>query len=177
MDTVPGDTFISDCARFIRFNENKLGNVVASGGSWLSPTSWLALPGSHKPTPENNTRRPSAIQQRPLPLRITSHHLYYILIRCEGLGLPIGGLDVRIPSASRPVSYFAFISNRSAGGGRRKQSEREETMSVTSLQTTMSSLGLGATNSSSWWSSSKPDVTTEIKFIYSAMTSKYTRAW
>lgn len=207
MDTVPGDTFIAECARFIRYNEARLGNVAgpsslsvsaaaAAVGTWINPVSWVAWPvagsapearttttgtatrdGSRLPAPASRrqTSTPQQQQQqRPMPLRVSSHHLYYLLLRCEALGLSIGQLDVRIPSASRPASYFAFISRHAAGAGTRRK-DKDDTMSVSSLQTTMSTLtSLGGAgrhhSSSSWWSSAKQDPNSNLRYIYSAIT-------
>lgn len=173
MDSVSGDKFIDDCARYIRYNENRLSQSkdtsLASATAWVNPMTWLR---ATSPPPASN-RASRAPQLRPTPLRLTSHHLYYLLIRFEAIGIPTGPLDVQIPSTSRPSSYFAFISNNAAGSGYR-QKDRDDTMSVSSLQTTMSALsnfGLGSTqNSSGWWGGKKADITVEIKYIYSAMT-------
>lgn len=194
MDTVQGDKFVIDCAKWIRYNEAKLGDIAgpstSSIGTWINPVNWMLAGGTAamaNPSQGNTTRpgprtrtmstqasstsKPQAAPFRPMSFRVTSHHLYYLLIRCEALGLPIGSLDVRIPKRSRPSTYFAFISNNAAGATSKKR-DREETMSVSSLQTTMSAFGLGgsAKGSGSWWSGEKHDIIADIRFIYSSMT-------
>lgn len=179
MDTIPGDKFVADCARFIRYNEAKLGDAASSTSSslnWMNPAAWLMAgtpPASTnaKGASGSGSRSPLTAH-RPMPFRITSHHLYYLLIRCEAIGLPTGPLDVRIPARSRPSSYFAFISSNAAGATYKRR-DREETMSINSIQTTMSALGLGGASTkpgSSWWSSEKQDVNADLRYIYSAMT-------
>ncbi|MCO5576852.1 hypothetical protein L7F22_030672 [Adiantum nelumboides] len=194
MDTVQGDKFVIDCAKWIRYNEAKLGDIAgpsaSSIGTWINPVNWMLAGGtaatsnpSHghaaRPGPRTRTMstqassssKPQPTPLRPMSFRVTSHHLYYLLIRCEALGLPIGSLDVRIPKRSRPSTYFAFISNNAAGATSKKR-DREETMSVSSLQTTMSAFGLGgsAKGGGSWWSGEKHDIIADIRFIYSSMT-------
>jgi Leucine-rich repeat (LRR) protein len=165
MDTVSGDRFIEDCARYIRFNEAKLGQASASGSlsasSWANPTAWLR---ATSPPINHTAAAPRAQTARPAPLRLTSHHLYYLLIRFEALQIATGPLDVRITATSRPSSTFTFIS------GYRK--DKDDTMSISSLQTTMSVFGLGgaASRSTGWWSGMKPDINAETKYVYSAMT-------
>ncbi|PWN37054.1 uncharacterized protein FA14DRAFT_141057 [Meira miltonrushii] len=194
MDTVQGDKFVIDCAKWIRYNEAKLGDIAgpsaSSIGTWINPVNWMLAGGTAstpnpsqgnaaRPGPRtrtmstlaSSTSKPQAAPLRPMSFRVTSHHLYYLLIRCEALGLPIGSLDVRIPKRSRPSTYFAFISNNAAGATIKKR-DREETMSVSSLQTTMSAFGLGgsAKGKGSWWSGEKHDITADVRFIYSSMT-------
>lgn len=41
------------------------------------------------------------------PLRIDVHHLYYLLLRCEGLGLPVGPLEERVES--RPTKFTRIV--------------------------------------------------------------------
>jgi len=172
MDSVLGDKFIEDCAKYIRFNEAKLGQVSGSASSaaaWINPTAWLRTASSPPINNDTNKNTPRPQQIRPTPLRLTSHHLYYLLIRFEAIGIPTGPLDVQIPSTSRPASHFAFISNNVAGSGYRKK-DRDDSMSISSLQTTMSAFGLGASQSNGWWGGKKVDISIEIKYIYSAMT-------
>lgn len=194
MDTVQGDKFVIDCAKWIRYNDAKLGNTAgpsaSSIGTWINPVNWMLAGGTAtsptssqgntaRPGPRTRTMstqassssKPQVTPLRPMSFRVTSHHLYYLLIRCEALGLPIGSLDVRIPKRSRPSTYFAFISNNAAGATIKKR-DREETMSVSSLQTTMSAFGLGGTakGNGSWWSGEKHDINADIRYIYMSMT-------
>lgn len=192
MDTIPGDNFVIDCAKWIRYNEGKLGDIAGSSsstvGSWINPANWM-LAGGIAATPNQNaanrgsrtltmstqasssSKSQTTTTLRPMSFRVTSHHLYYLLIRCEAIGLPIGSLDVRIPKRSRPSTYFAFISNNAAGATSKKR-DREETMSVSSLQTTMSAFGLGSSikGGKSWWSGEKHDINADVRYIYSSMT-------
>lgn len=180
METTPGDQFIDDCARFVRYNESKLSPTAAAssslnGNALTNPISWLfaATPQSTS-TSDRSKRNSTRDAIRPTALRLTSHHLYYLLIRFEALGLSIGPLDVQIPSTSRPSSYFAFISNNAAGSGTRRK-DREDSMSISSLQTTMSALSIFGSNrndnsAGGWWSTKKADISINVKYIYSALT-------
>lgn len=173
MDSVSGDKFIEDCAQYIRYNEARLSqsNNSFSAASWVNPSAWIRTTLS-PPPPTKGGKAPRPLQARPVPLRLTSHHLYYLLIRFEGIGIATGPLDVQIPSTSRPSSYFAFVSNNAINSGFRRKN-LDDTMSVSSLQTTMSALssfGLGTNSQYGWWGGKKPDISIAIKTIYSALT-------
>lgn len=179
MDTVEGDRFVADCAKHIRANEARLSDAARTSQSlaaWANPVAWIGLGQTAAEQATGKGKGPSAIsamaQRPPMPLKLTSHHIYYLLIRFEGLHLSVGQLDVRIPSASRPSSYFAFVSSSAAGGGMRTK-DTSDTMSLSSLRSTVSAFGsmsLGAA-SGTFFGAEKPNPVRDVKYIYSALTS------
>ncbi|KAF5370867.1 hypothetical protein D9758_001844 [Tetrapyrgos nigripes] len=151
----PGDDYVRKIAVFIRNNERSLAQLPFqvrrrrqqqqqqaqhSDASILNPLSWLG-----------------SAPAKPTVLSIDTHHLFYILIRLEALGLPIGSLDVRVESPSRPLSYINLFPD----------SDKSDTLSLSSIRSSLSvvsSLSLGA----GWWS--QPPLESELKYIYSSFT-------
>lgn len=92
-------------------------------------------------------------------LQLDLHHLYYLLIRFEGIGLPVGSLDIRLRATSRPTSYASLLAAK----------DRSDTLSLssfTSAFSAVSKLSLGG----SWWARVEPPLDLEVKYIYSAFT-------
>lgn len=99
-------------------------------------------------------------------LRQNPHNLYYILIRFEALGLPVGSLDTPIPIAARPTSYFSFVAASST-----PNKDKDDTMSMSSMRSRISVVSSSFSSSLSWFgSSSKPDPSKDVKYIYSCFT-------
>ncbi|KAK7472616.1 hypothetical protein VKT23_000729 [Stygiomarasmius scandens] len=149
-----GDAYIRRFSAFIRTNELNLAQLPFSrrprqpprnDPSILNPLSWLS-----------QQQQPP----KPLVLSIDTHHLFYLLIRLEALGLPIGSLDVRVENPSRPLSYINLFPD----------SDKSDTLSLSSIRTSLSavsslSLGVG------WWGrSEQPSLDSELKYIYSCFT-------
>lgn len=183
MDSIPGDRWISEYARWLRVHEAKLGDVAASAAaakrngsapsSTLSSTLWNVMTlgtantttnGANPATPSASTA--SALNARPMLLRQNPHNLYYLLIRFEALGLQVGSLDTKIPIAARPTSYFSFVAASSAN------KDRDDTMSMASMRSRISVVSSSFSSSLSWLgtSSAKPDPSRDVKYIYSCFT-------
>ncbi len=99
-------------------------------------------------------------------LRQNPHNLYYLLIRFEELGLPVGSLDTKIPIAARPTSYFSFVAATAA------DKDRDDTMSMASMRSRISVVSSSFSSSLSWFGTSgnKPDPSRDVKYIYSCFT-------
>ncbi|KAJ1025592.1 hypothetical protein NDA18_003935 [Ustilago nuda] len=194
MDSIPGDQWITEYARWLRVHEAQLGDVAASSAavkrnasssssfkyirnappppsaapstSTLSSTFWNVVTlATNTPTTSRSTRTP-----RPMLLRQNPHNLYYLLIRFEALGLPIGSLDTPIPVAARPLSYFSFVAASST-----TNKDGDDTMSMSSMRSRISvvssSFSSSLSSSLSWFASSvKPDPSRDLKYIYSCFT-------
>ena len=145
MDTVNGDTWITQYARWIRSHEARLGGVGVDPKNQRKPASSSSSLWSL-------VGLASSSASPPLQLPINPHYLYYLLIRFEALGLPVGALDIPIPHSARPTSYFSFVSATS----------HADTISLSSRIST-------ATATVSWWSE-KPNPARDVKYLYSAFT-------
>ena len=98
---------------------------------------------------------PNAPPRRPLPVDV--HHLYYLLLRCEALGLPVGPLDEQMQA--QPTRVSTFIPTETSV-------QRDETRSVLSFAPTLASA-----MSSLWGSSSAPpDPDAPFRYIYGVLT-------
>ena len=151
MQTQDGDEFIRELASFIRQNERGLAESGPArrriqpqqSSSYLF--SWLS---------------PGAGSNTPVLLKTDTYHLFYLFIRLEALGLPVGSLDVHVDSPSRPMSYpNIYLEQPSA-----------DSISFTSLRSSfsvVSNFSLGG----SWWNRYEPpSIDTELKYIYSSFT-------
>ncbi|CAO1616981.1 unnamed protein product [Sympodiomycopsis kandeliae] len=163
--TVTGDSYVLKLSAFVRANESILSgtraNTNQAGPSWLPSL-----------TP---AKRAPAIP--PKPLLISLHHLSYLLLRFDALGLPVGKLDEPLPPSSsnrsnRRQSTFSYISAKDAIKSRPKSFALDaETASISSVRSTLSRLSLTPSASSSWFSSAKPpEPDLELKRLYSAFT-------
>lgn len=195
MDSIPGDQYVGEYARWLRVHEAKLGDVAASAAtakrnavksghdassSTLSSTFWNVVSLGTAKTANTTTNsgfspaRPSstssaastALAARPMLLRQNPHNLYYLLIRFEALGLPVGSLDTKIPVAARPTSYFSFVAASAA------EKDRDDTMSMSSIRSRISIVSSSFSSSLSWFGTSagKPDPSSDVKYIYSCFT-------
>ncbi|SNX84803.1 uncharacterized protein MEPE_03512 [Melanopsichium pennsylvanicum] len=189
MDSIPGDQWIGEYARWLRVHEDKLGDVAASAAvakrnatqkasvSGLSTTFWnvvsLGTANTNTDSPSQATSSAttsstaSILAARPMLLRQNPHNLYYLLIRFEELGLPVGSLDSKIPIAARPTSYFSFIAAAAAA-----DKDRDDTMSMSSMRSRISVVSSSFSSSLSWFGSAsiKPDPSRDVKYIYSCFT-------
>lgn len=153
----PGDDYVRKTADFIRNNEQRLAGVGAGRrrkantlppGSLYNPLTWFSL--ADGVTPRN-----------PVVLSLDTHHLFYILIRMEALGLGVGSLDVHLHNLSRPLGYVHLGDH----------SDKSETMSIAesfrSSITVMSRISIG----SAWWGRPEPPkVDAELRYIFSSFT-------
>ncbi|TDL25990.1 hypothetical protein BD410DRAFT_716202 [Rickenella mellea] len=153
MQTEPGDDYIRRTASFIRTNEQRLAQSgivrrkkANSIPSVFNPLGWVGLAESAPP-------------RIPMVLSMDTHHLFYILMRLEALGIDVGSLDVQVDHPSRPMSYISIPGN-----------DKAETLSIASFRSSLSAiskLSLG----SSWWSRTEPpNVDVDLKYIFSSFT-------
>lgn len=156
MEHESGDDYIRRTASFIRENEPKLAEsglgrrrkaVSTPNVSVFNPLGWVGLADGRAPI-------------TPVIFSLDTHHLFYLLMRLEALGIDVGSLDVEIESPSRPLSYIHVRAN-----------DKSDTISIAesfvSSLSAISKLSLG----SSWWGNAEPrSVEAELKYVYSAFT-------
>ncbi|OCH84661.1 hypothetical protein OBBRIDRAFT_798890 [Obba rivulosa] len=157
MDPEPGDDYVRRIADYIRTREQRLAAAVfvrkrrakgVSDGSILNPFSWF---GSEPAVPSD---------VKPIILSLDEHHLFYLLMRMEAIGLDVGSLDVKVESPARPMNYINVFPHP----------DRSDTLSLASFRSSLSAvsrLSLGA----GWWGRPPPpSVDAELKYIYSCFT-------
>ena len=155
-----GDDYIRRIASHIRANEQGLAAAAyhrkrrpkasaAADSSILNPLTWFNAPNS---APSSSVK--------PVILSFDVHHLFYLLMRMEALGIDVGSLDVKVDSPSRPLSYVNLFPG----------ADKSDALSLRSFATSLSAvsrLSLGA----GWWSRPPPPtVDAELKYIYSCFT-------
>lgn len=157
MEHEPGDDYIRRIAAHIRANEPGLAaagyhrkrrtKTPATDNSFLNPLAWFGAPDTHTSV-------------KPIVLSFDVHHLFYLLMRMEALGIDVGSLDVRVDSPSRPMNYVNLFPG----------SDKSDALSLRSFATSFSAvsrLSLGA----GWWGRpAPPSVDAELKYIYSCFT-------
>lgn len=146
MQLQAGDEYIRELAGFIRSNERGL----AESGHLRRRTQYQQSPSYFVSWffPRSDT---------PVVLKTDIHHLFYLFIRLEALGLPVGSLDVHVDSPSRPMTYQNILP----------APKNSDAISLRSSLSVVSSFSLG----SSWWSRNEAlDIATELKYIYSSFT-------
>jgi len=164
MESISGDEWIKSYSKFIKANESQFSQTNSSGGGGGGLLTWIGLDSTSTTTPNSSIK--------PALMRLDPHHLFYLLIRFEALGLSSGQLDVKAPKSTRPTSYFSFISANGDLTGK----DKDDTMSINSFRSTISAVSafsLGGTTS--WFGSSTSttpiiDPTRDLKLIYSAFT-------
>lgn len=155
MQTQAGENYLRQLATYIRRN----GQALAEAGLFrrrkpepLSPYPFLPL-GWLSPSL-------SPLPPKPLLLAIDTHHLFYILMRLEALGIQAGPLDVQVEPPSRPTSYANFYAGQTD----------PETLSLASFRSSLSIVS-NLSLPTSWWSRQEPlTIDAELKFIYSSFT-------
>lgn len=145
MQKEAGDDYVRRIAEYIRTHSQALaaprrGASVNQGAGLLG---WMSKP------------------EEPMVYTTDLHHIFYLLMRFEELGVDVGPLDVRIPaeSISRPLSYVSLLAAK----------DKSDSASVFSFKSIsgVSRMSLGA----GWWPrGSQPSVDEELKSIYSAFT-------
>ena len=150
MQTQSGDEHIRQLAAFIHSNERGLAESgptrrrIQQRQSSQSLFSWLSSP------PPN----------APVLFRTDTHHLFYLLIRMEALGLSVGDLDIHVDAPSRPMSFANIYSGQ----------DNVDALSFTSLRSSfsvVSNFSLGG----NWWSRyDPPNIDTELRYIFSSFT-------
>lgn len=145
---IEGDEYLKQLSRHIRTHAAALAaaspgaprRIVSSSGN--SAASWIGL-GSSGP--------PAAVT-----LRLDPHHLFWLLLKYEELGIDVGPLDVKAKVPARPTSYGAWT-----------EKDKSETASIFS---SMSGLSLG----SGWFGGkgnvAKVNIKEETKYLFSTFT-------
>ncbi|KAK7692321.1 hypothetical protein QCA50_003946 [Cerrena zonata] len=162
MDHEPGDDYIRRIAIFIRDNEQGLAAAGLArrrrpkasnndGTSMFNPLGWFAT------DPAQSQVSPSI---KPVTLSFDSHHLFYLLMRMEAVGLDVGSLDVRVENPSRPMNYVNVFHG----------ADRSDTLSLRSFATTISAVSKLSLGSAWWGRPPPPTVDSELKFIFSSFT-------
>lgn len=160
MDHEHGDDYIRRIAQYIRTNEQGLAAagdlrrrrtkaVNNSDVSVFNPLGWFG-------TAQDNVGLSS---NKPVILSIDAHHLFYLLMRLEAIGLNVGSLDVRVENPSRPMNYVNIPHEK----------DRSDTLSLRSFASSFSAvsrLSLGG----GWWKPPPPTVDSELKYIFSSFT-------
>lgn len=157
MEKENGDEYIRNTATFVRTNEQRLADAAIvsrrrpqrpSVGS-TSVLGWIGLGATEQP-------------KKPLILTDDPHHLFYLLIRFEGLGIDVGPLDVRVQNPSRPTTlpYLAMLANK----------DKADILSISSFRSTMSSVSMFSLGGG-WFGRAEPvSLDAELKYLYSAFT-------
>ncbi|VDB87415.1 unnamed protein product [Peniophora sp. CBMAI 1063] len=161
MEHETGDAYIRRMATFVRTNEARLAeggpprrrrprSSTATNGAMYNPASWFS----------GATSAPADNRPKPLTFSIDTHHLFYLLIRMEALGLPVGSLDVRVENASRPMSYVGIPTT----------STDSDVLSLTSIRTSLSAVSRLSLGAPFWGRTPPKSVDDELKYLYSAFT-------
>ncbi|OSD07096.1 hypothetical protein PYCCODRAFT_1404032 [Trametes coccinea BRFM310] len=159
MEHEPGDEYIRRIADFIRTHEAGLAAAApirkrrtkaapSSEASVFNPVSWFSSDSS------------AVANAKPVILTFDHHHLFYLLMRMEALGLEVGSLDVKVDNPARPMNYINISNN----------GDKSDALSFVSLRSSLSAvskLSLGA----GWWGRpTPPNVDNELKYIFSSFT-------
>ena len=148
MEKEPGDDYIRRIAAFIRANQSRLGQSrqarnppsTAAGYDIWAWVGWA-----------------DASKGQPLVYTTDLHHIFYLLMRFEDLGVDVGPLDVRLESISRPLSYVSLLATK----------DKSDVRSIASVKSAISKFSLGG----GWWGRPEPSkVDADLKSIYSAFT-------
>ena len=161
MEHEPGDDYIRRTSTFIRTNERALAEAglprrtrrrVASqptSASVLNPLGWFgASAESTSPPP------------KPVNLVMDTHHLFYLLMRLEDIGIDVGTLDVKVDNPSRPMNYINIF----------RDSDKSDTLSMTSFRSSLSAIS-GLSLGGGWWGHTETrPIDAELKYIFSSFT-------
>ncbi|KAF8585976.1 hypothetical protein K439DRAFT_1409511, partial [Ramaria rubella] len=153
MEKENGNDYVRRTASFIRSHEHRLADAaIGLRRRAQGPTSvlgWIGLGSTEQP-------------KKPLIWTEDPHHLFYLLMCFEGLGIDVGSLDVRVQNPSRPtsMSYLAMLALK----------DKSDVLSISSLRSTMSSVSMFSLGGG-WFGRAEPaNLDAEIKYIYSAFT-------
>ncbi|BGP56175.1 hypothetical protein JCM8202_005945 [Rhodotorula sphaerocarpa] len=195
--SITGTAYLDALAQFIRRHEAALASYNAPRSTASPAPSWttvltLGIVPTADPQRANGgssngdakrAPRPGPPRKEPLVLRFDPHHLYYLLLKFDEIGLPSSGdLDVRVEGGTtRPmmVDYSAMSSAAAATTGGNGDGAslfgsmfaRSRADDTRSIQSGMSSFSFG----SGWWGlGSKPaeqvDEAAAVRYIYSSCT-------
>ena len=161
MEAEAGDDYLRRVAKFVRNNAQSLAEGGFgprryaprrrdSSGNVFNPLYWVGLDASSQQ---------QAATVKPITLTIDTHHLSYILIRLEALGINVGTLDVKLENPSRPTSYINFAP-----------SDNADTLSLSSFRSSLSAVSNLSLGPSLWGKAAPPSIDVELKYIYSSFT-------
>ena len=149
MDKEPGDEYVRRIAAFIRANQSRLGQSQSTqarnqqSATGYDILAWVGWADANKGPP--------------LVYTTDLHHLFYLLMRFEDLGVDVGPLDVRLETISRPLSYVSLLAAK----------DKSDVSSIASVKSAISKFSLGG----GWWARQElPKVDADLKSIYSAFT-------
>ncbi|KAI0930131.1 hypothetical protein AcW1_008894 [Taiwanofungus camphoratus] len=152
-----GDEYIRRIANYIRTHEQGLAAAAITrrrrtkGTADTSMFNLFAWFASDNAVPTNT---------KPVVLSFDSHHLFYLLMRLEALGIDVGSLDVKADSPSRPMNYINVFSG----------SDKSETLSLMSFRSSLSAVSRLSLAAGWWGRPPPPSVDAELKYIYSSFT-------
>jgi Leucine-rich repeat (LRR) protein len=161
MEAEAGDDYLRRVAQFIRNHEQSLAEGGFgprryaprrrdSNSSVFNPLSWVGLDASSQQ---------QAAPAKPITFTIDTHHLSYVLIRLEALGINVGTLDVKLENPTRPTSYINFAP-----------SDKAETLSLSSFRSSLSAVSNLSLGPNWWGKPTPPSIDVELKYIYSSFT-------
>ena len=160
MEAEAGDDYLRRVAQFIRGNAQSLAEGGfgprryaprrQDSGNVYNPLYWVGLDGSSQQ---------QAGQAKPITFTIDTHHLSYILIRLEALGINVGTLDVKLENPSRPTSYINFAPP-----------DKTDTLSLSSFRSSLSAVSNLSLGPNWWGKPALPSIDVELKYIYSSFT-------
>ncbi|KAH9948682.1 L domain-like protein [Amylocystis lapponica] len=157
MEHEPGDEYIRRIASYIRTHEQGLAAAgltrrrrtkAPPDSSVFNPLGWFT---SDNAIPANT---------KPVVLSFDSHHLFYLLMRMEALGLDVGSLDVQVDNPSRPMNYVNIFFG----------SDKSDALSLMSFRSSLSAVSRLSLGSGWWGRPPPPSVDAELKYVFSAFT-------
>ncbi|GAA5867025.1 hypothetical protein JCM8547_008413 [Rhodosporidiobolus lusitaniae] len=190
--SISGPDYLSALSSFIRTHEASLANYYAlrppakqhAPPSWTTVLTLGIVPTAESSSSPSPTPRPTPPRRDPLVLKFDPHHLYYLLLKFDELGIAgAGELDVKVDrGTSRPMSvdYSSLVPpggpSRSGsilggmfglGGVNGSAKKADDAASVTSG---ISSFSFG----SGWWGlgggKEQADEASNVRYIYSSCT-------
>jgi Leucine-rich repeat (LRR) protein len=157
MEHERGDEYIRRISTFIRTNERALAEAGVPRRrrnvpkpietSVLNPLGWFGATDSTSPP-------------KPVNFVIDTHHLFYVLMRLEDVGVDVGTLDVKVDNPSKPMNYINIFQD----------SDKSDTLSLASFRSSLSTIS-GLSLGGGWWGRPEtPTIDAELKYIYSSFT-------
>lgn len=155
----PGDDYIRRIASYIRSNEKNLAEAgfvrrrrprqpTPDAASLFNPLGWFGADSA------------AASPVKPVILSVDTHHLFYLLMRLEAIGIDIGTLDVRVDAPSRPMSYINLFPD----------TDKSETLSLASFRSSLSAVSAFSLGGGWWGKPEQLSLDSELKYIYSSFT-------
>ena len=155
MEHESGEEYLRRIASFIRTHETNLSQggprrrrpqkSDPAPSSFINPLAWFG----------------SGTNPRSLVFSLDTHHLFYILMRLEEIGINVGSLDTKADCPSRSLKFTSTLTDFGKGDDARSLFSLQSSSSVSVF-----SLGGG------WWHNrdSLPNLNAELKYLYSSFT-------